>query len=189
VIARAGFLKAVAAAAVLPTATPAPQPSPSLAPWDMCSKNEALPYDRPLGLKLRVLDGPDFDLLKYRGKSVLLNVFATWCPPCNEEMPYLVEAAGDYADKGLVVIGIDDRESDEDVRAFRKKFHIPFPIAMDQSGWIVRALEVGTTRAETALPTSFFIDPNGYLYCDRIGSVSRQELRYRIERFVNAKPG
>jgi thiol-disulfide isomerase/thioredoxin len=101
-------------------ASPTPSASPSTNPRDECLKSQALPYDHPLGLTLRALDGPDFDLVKYRGKAVLLNIFATWCGPCNKEMPALVEAAQAYSNRGLQVVSIDSRESDDAVRAFRK---------------------------------------------------------------------
>jgi len=129
-----------------------------------------LPYDHPLGLKLRALDAPDFDLVKYRGKAVLLNIFATWCGPCNNEMPALVEAAPDDA-----------------VRAFRKKYGIATPIAMDQNGGFTRALEVGTdASAHVEYPVTLFIDPQGYLYCVREGDMDAAQLTYRIQHFLTA---
>jgi thiol-disulfide isomerase/thioredoxin len=164
--------------------SPAPSTSPTPFPWDMCAQSAALPYDHPLGLKMRVLDGPDLDLVSYRGKAVLLNIFATWCGPCNNEMPYVVEAATEFADRGLVVVGIDAREPDDTVRAFRKKYGITFPIAMDHNGGFVRALEAGRSSDTVAYPVSLFIDPSGYLYCVQNGAMSRYELRYRIDHFL-----
>jgi len=183
-----GSLLAASAAPPVPLLAPSPTPSPVVAapatPWDLCEDNHALPYDRPLALTMRVLDGPDFDLMKYRGRAVLLNVFATWCGPCNAEMPYFVEAANDYGAAGLSIVGIDAQESDDTVRAFRKKYDIPYPIAMDQRGGFVRVLEVGLSSGQVSYPVSFFIDPNGYLYCERTGGMRRTELRYRIEHFL-----
>lgn len=152
----------------------------------MCDDTGALPWDRPLGLKMRVLDGPDFDLTKYRGKAVMINVFATWCGPCNAEMPHIVEAASDFASRGFEVIGIDDREPDDTVRAFRKKFDIAFPIAMDPNGFLVHTLEEGNQRVDGMLPYTFFIAPNGYLYCMRRGRMGRDELRHRVTHFLDA---
>jgi thiol-disulfide isomerase/thioredoxin len=133
---------------------------------------------------MRVLDGPDFNLIKYRGQAVLLQIFATWCGPCNKEMPHTVMAAQEYAPRGLAVIGIDFGEEDNTVRAFRKRYGIPFPIAMDAKGTFVRALEIGNVDASVNFPVTLFIDPNGYLYCDVIGAMSSGELRYRIEHFL-----
>jgi thiol-disulfide isomerase/thioredoxin len=161
-------------------------PTASANKWDECEKSVALPYDRPLGLTMRVLDGPDFTLLRYRGQAVLLHIFATWCGPCNREMPHIVEAAADYAARGLAVIGIDSREKDDTVRAFRKRYAIAFPIAMDADGSFVQVLEAGRTNVPINYPVSLFIDPTGYLYCDEVGGMGRDQLRYRLERFLAA---
>ncbi|HZV77292.1 MAG TPA: TlpA disulfide reductase family protein [Candidatus Babeliales bacterium] len=188
---RLEFLSALAAAlaGAAPVPSPSPSPTTSSNPWDECTTSGALPYDRPIGLKMRVLDGPDFDLIKYRGQAVLLHIFATWCGPCNKEMPYVVEAAADYAPHGLAVIGIDSREQDNTVRAFRKRYGIAFPIAMDADGTFVQVLEVGMKHGTVNFPVTLFIDPDGYLYCDLVGGVSRGQLRYRIERFLTASAG
>ena len=172
-------------------APPSPSPSPSAStpanPWDECLESKALPYDRPLGLKLRALDGPDFDLMRYRGKAVLLNIFATWCGPCNKEMPALVAAAQTYASRGLQVVSIDAREPDDAVRAFRKKYGITTPIAMDQNGAFTRALEVGAqSPGQVEYPVTLFITPAGYLYCVRDGGMDAEQLTYRIEHFLTA---
>jgi len=166
--------------------TPSPGPSASPDPWDMCDDTGSLPWDRPLGLKMRALDGPDFDLVAYRGKAVMINVFATWCGPCNDEMPHVVEAARDFQSRGFEVVGVDDREPDNTVRAFRKQFGISFPIAMDPNGRVVQSLEVGRAYTAGALPYTFFIAPNGYLYCMRRGRMGRDELRYRVTHFLDA---
>lgn len=177
---RALFLKSAVA---LIGAAASPSPSPK--PWDMCLQSYALPYDRPLALKMRVLDGPDFDLLKYRGHPTLLHIFATWCEPCAVEMPHIVEIANTYADRGLQVVGIDFRESDNTVRAYRKRYGIPFPIAMDERGAFTEALENGKVSS-IGLPASLYITPDGYLYCYTQGTTKNPgpELTYRIEKFI-----
>jgi thiol-disulfide isomerase/thioredoxin len=167
-------------------AMPSPSPTTTPFPWDECDVNDALPYDRPLEFKMRTLDGPDFDLASYRGKALLLNIFATWCGPCYKEMPFVVEAASTYAARGFAVVGIDSEESDNAVRAFRKRFNITFPIAMDANGGFTRALEVGKSRADVLFPTSLFIDPGGYLWCMQQGGMGSDELNYRVERFLGA---
>lgn len=166
---------------------PSPLPSPTSDPWDQCYDNPALPYDRPLGIKMQALDAPDFDLLAYRGHPLLLNLFASWCGPCNEEMPQMVDLANDYFDRGLRVVGINYREPDDTVRAFRKKYKIPYPIAMDRNGRFTVAMQRGKTTGNIEFPTTLFISADGYLYCDVRDSMSRRELAYRVERFVKAK--
>lgn len=194
---RLDFLSALGASAVglvvpLPApstaAAASPSPTASSSPWDECLANEGLPYDRPLGLKMRVLDGPDFDLMKYRGKAVMINIFATWCPPCIAEMPYLVEASSDFGPKGLAMIALNVREEDNTVRKFRAKYAIDFPIAMDENGTFMNAIERGLTKdsLDSVLPVTLFIDPNGVLWCYRRGGMTRAEVRYRINHLLAA---
>lgn len=186
-LSRAAFTKA-ALSVFAAGASPSPLPSASASPkpWDSCKQNPTLPYDHPLELKMRVLDGPDFDLLHYRGHPTLLHIFATWCEPCAIEMPHIVELANTYASAGLQVIGIDFRESDNEVRAYRKKYAIPFPIAMDEDGGFTNALESGRSKLE--FPASLYISASGYLYCFTEGTTRNPgpELTYRIERFIKA---
>lgn len=185
---RAQFLAAIGSAAAS-TAIPSPTPSPAASqnPWELCDSKIGLPYDRPLLMKIRVLDGPEFDLAKYRGKPLMMNLFATWCGPYNMEMPSIVDAAEEYRDRGLEVVAVNDREEDNTVRAFRKKYSIDFPIAMDETGGLFYAIEHGQKfeAHNIVFPITMFIDPNGYLYCYVTGSMSREELRYRIEKFLS----
>lgn len=185
-LSRAGFTKAILsmlAAGAAPSVKPSASPSPN--PWDTCVQNAALPYDRPLELKMRVLDGPDFDLMKYRGRPTLLHIFATWCDACAIEMPHIVELANQYASQ-MAVVGIDFRESDNAVRGYRKTYAIPFPIAMDEDGRFTNALESGGTNIE--LPASLYISASGYLYCFTKGTTENPgpELSYRIKQFIKA---
>lgn len=188
-ITRSSFVLS-AGAALAAVASPSPKPSATPFPWDTCAQNPILPYDRPLGLRMRVLDGPDFDLVKYRGYGVIMNVFATWCEPCQWEMPALVAASSAYYDRGLRIIGINYAESDNTVRAFRKKYTIPFPIAMDENGGFTFNLEHGEKQIRTAFPVLLFISPSGYLYCYKEGSSQRPggEISYRIEKFLKDVP-
>lgn len=182
---RAAFTKTALSLLALAAPSPVPSPTASPDPWDTCVQNATLPYDRPLELKMRVLDGPDFDLMKYRGRPTLLHIFATWCEPCAIEMPHIVELANEYANQ-MAVVGIDFRESDNAVRGYRKKFAIPFPIAMDEDGRFTGTLESGGSNIE--LPASLYISASGYLYCFTKGTTDDPgpELTYRIKQFIKA---
>lgn len=179
-----GALSALAAA-VTPSPSPSTQPARPANPWDRCLQSDALPYDRPLELKMRVLDGPDFDLMQYRGNPTVLHMFATWCEPCAIEMPHIVQLASAYAARGLRVIGVDFAEADDTVRAYRKKYGITFPIAMDEQGGFTRALQ-GADSGRIELPASLYISAKGYLHCYTRGTTKHPgaELTYRIEKFL-----
>ncbi len=185
---RATFVQAALAVAASPTPSPTPIKITGN-PWNMCDKSAALPYDHPLDIKMQSLDGPDFHLMAYRGQAVLLNIFATWCGPCNHEQPAIVDLAARYAPQGLAVIGINDREEDNTVRAYRKKYSITYPIAMDRRGGFTRALQVGRRDdISESFPVSIFITPQGYLYCYLSGAMSHNELDYRIKKFLADAP-
>jgi thiol-disulfide isomerase/thioredoxin len=155
---------------------------------DQCDHNTALPYGKPLEIKMRVLDGPDFVLSKYDGHAVWINLFATWCEPCVKEQPFIVRAAKDRYDAGLRVIGINFRELDDAVRAYRAKYDISYPIAMDQSGGFTYALETGTTRETVHFPAHLFITPTGVLDCYVIGSMSDDEITHKLDAISASVP-
>jgi thiol-disulfide isomerase/thioredoxin len=104
---------------------------------------------------LQDLDGNVVSTAQWHGKVVLLNFWATWCPPCREEIPLLVDLAKKYKD-GLLIVGIslDDASADE-VRQFTNAFHVNYPIVM----WS-REL-VAEYGGVPALPTSFLINKEG----------------------------
>jgi thiol-disulfide isomerase/thioredoxin len=140
----------------------------------------ALPYDKTIGLKMRVLDGPDFDLVKYRGYVVWINVFATWCPPCNEEQPEIVRIAKRYYGRGLRVIAMDSQETDDAVRIYRKKYGIPYPIAMDVDGFFAQALQKGK-KPGVYFPAHLLITPQGYLSYFGVDEIDTDTITSRIE--------
>ena len=179
----AGFLMpALSRSALGAAATPAPKD------WDLCEHNWALPLDRPLGLVMHGLDGPDIDIVKLRGYGIVLNLFATWCPPCIEEASALEQAHKQYSERGIRLLGLDYKESDGTVRAFKKRYGITYPIAMDRDGAITTALLEGRSAGHTLFPTTLFISPDGYLYCQRVDAMSTAELSYRIKRFLDVLP-
>lgn len=187
-LSRVSFIKSAAAAfaaAASPSPTPLATPGAVPSAWEKCVHNPVLPYDHPLEIKMRVLDGPDFDLLQYRGSPTILHIFATWCEPCTYEMPYIVEMAKKYADRGLKIVGINDAEDDNTVRAYRKRFNIPFPIAMDQRGGFTVALE-SHDSFKWEIPVSLYFTPAGYLHCYTQGATqnAERELDFRISKFL-----
>jgi len=158
---------------------PSPLPSPSTSPGPAASKGAkahvhgpngitSLPEHRPIGWKMEVLDGPPFDLNAYRGKVVFINIFATWCGPCNKEQPGLVAFARAHPDD-TVVVGMDYTEIDDKVREYRKKFDIPYPIAMDRRGNILRGVYKG---GDMAFPMTIVFRPDGTLSCAWEGNAS-----------------
>jgi cytochrome c biogenesis protein CcmG, thiol:disulfide interchange protein DsbE len=105
-----------------------------------------------------VLPAPDaggVSLANYRGQVVLVNFWATWCPPCVEETPSLEKFASQLKDQGVTVIGVSVDESDSDLRKFIAAYHLSYPIARDPGGSL--ANRYGTFK----YPETYILDREG----------------------------
>lgn len=104
---------------------------------------------------LRDLRGNTVRLQDFRGKVVFLNFWATWCPPCRLEMPTMEELHKEFSDRGLVVLAVNFRESQDDVRSFVKQHGLTFTTLLDE-----QEMAFGLYRA-WSLPTTYLINKNG----------------------------
>jgi len=110
------------------------------------------------------LDGQHLQLSAYRGKIVLLDFWATWCAPCREETPHLVELQQKYGAQGLQVIGISMDDSPDPARAFYQQFHMNYPVVMGSA-------ETGELYGGVlGLPIAFLINRDGRVYSKHIGA-------------------
>jgi len=110
------------------------------------------------------LNGPELRLSSYRGKVVLLDFWATWCVPCREETPRLVELQQKYGDQGLQIIGVSMDDSPEPARAFYQQFHMNYPVVMGNAA--MGELYGGVL----GLPIAFLIGRDGRIYAKHIGA-------------------
>lgn len=125
------------------------------------------------------LDGTKFDLASRRGKVVLLNVWATWCGPCREEIPELQRIHDAYAPRGFEVVGVSVDESGvESVKQFVDEFDMRYPVAIDPQGNIANLFQT------SMLPTSVLVDRSGRIAWKRIGLITKndQELDAAIKK-------
>lgn len=105
----------------------------------------------------QTLDGPPVSLDDLRGQAVVLNLWATWCPPCRAEMPALERISARYAGDGLVILALNQGENPDTVRAFVEEHDLTFTIALDPREQIGRLYEL------QAYPTTFFIGRDGVI--------------------------
>lgn len=96
-------------------------------------------------------------LADYRGKTVILNFWATWCPPCREEMPSMQRAHESLSGDGIAVVAINVGEDADTIRSFLADNPVDFPLPMDLDSRVVQSYPV------MGLPTTFVIDPDGHL--------------------------
>jgi thiol-disulfide isomerase/thioredoxin len=125
-------------------------------------------------LNLTTLDGEPVALSDYLGKVVLVNLWATWCPPCREEMPALQAFYEKYQSKGFILIAIDQGETSQQVIPFVNEFGLTFPV------WLDVGNEAGRIFKTMNLPSSYVIDRNGQVRLMWIGGISKRNL----EKFV-----
>jgi peroxiredoxin len=117
------------------------------------------------------LQGNSISLSDFRGRVVVLNFWATWCPPCVEEMPSLRRFAGQMEPLGVTVLGVSVDHDPDDVKRFVADFQLNFPIARDSNQAV--ASRYGTWK----FPETYIIDPEGRIAEKLIGVVDWQDSR------------
>ena len=106
----------------------------------------------------------NLSLSELRGKVVFLNFWATWCPPCRDEMPSMESLYRRYKDEGLEIVAVNLRESREQVHAFMVDYGLSFPAVLD-------AGRVGAAYGVQAIPSSFIINREGQIVARLVGSI------------------
>lgn len=122
---------------------------------------------------LKTIEGKEIRLSDLKGKAVLINLWASWCPPCRFEMPGIQAAYESYKNRGLVVLGIDFTVQDnlQDVKVFIQELKLTFPILLDETGDVSAGL-----YGMRGLPTSYFIDTQGVIQRIQIGPMLPEKL-------------
>ena len=125
---------------------------------------------------LEALDGGKVSLSQYRGQVVLVNFWATWCPPCVREMPSLVRVYEQYKDQGFVVLGINTTYQDDraKVAQFVQDNGVRFPVLLEPDPVVTAGY------GSRLMPTSYLIDRNGKIVYTRVGQVDEQNLSERV---------
>ena len=123
---------------------------------------------------LKDLDGKTWTLKHLQGKVVLVNFWATWCPPCRKEMPDLEALYERFKDQGLVILSISDEEADK-VKPFIAERKIQYPILLD-GGKVHKLFEVD------GIPKSFVYDREGKLVAESIDMRTRLQFLEMLER-------
>ena len=128
---------------------------------------------------LPTLSGQQWTLSQHRGHVVLLNFWATWCPPCQAETPSLVKIAGDYQAKGLDLAGVSmDTNGLGNVQAFVSSYHVPYPILLPRPFSPL-------TNTVQAFPTTILIDRQGRVANAFEGALDEATLRPQLERLLS----
>lgn len=124
------------------------------------------------------INGHPQNLDAYKGKWVLVNFWATWCPPCLAEIPDLISLQTQYSKTRLVIVGVAmDYENAQQVTDFVKHMHINYPIVLGNDQI---AAQVGEVQG---LPTSYLFNPAGKIVAYQVGALSKSV----VENYINSK--
>jgi thiol-disulfide isomerase/thioredoxin len=131
-------------------------------------------------LALNDLEGRLHELSAYRGKTVVLNFWATWCEPCREEMPSLQRLGRRFADRGLVVLTVDVGEKPDKIRRFLDQAQISLPVLLDPDGRTARSWHA------VGYPASYVIGPDGSVRYHYVGALdwTGDKVKRSIERVL-----
>lgn len=125
-----------------------------------------------------LLGGGHFDLASAKGDIVVLNVWASWCPPCRSEAPALQTVFEEVAEEGVQFVGVNIRDNATDARAFEQEFGLTFPSVVDTTGSLLLAFR--DTLPPSAIPSTLVIDRDGRLAARVLDDVTETLLRELI---------
>jgi thiol-disulfide isomerase/thioredoxin len=116
---------------------------------------------------------------QYRGRVVLMNLWASWCPPCRAEMPDLQRLADAYDRRGIAIVGVNEGESPQRARAFAHSLGIRFPI------WVDGGQRYGRTYGALGLPTTVILDGRGVVVRGFDGALTFDQMKSAVAPLVH----
>lgn len=184
-----------------PSPTPAPKPTTAprpaataeiLLPTQMVETTPQVLYQSSVATQgqaapdftLKTADGKEIQLSDYTGHPILINFWATWCPPCEYEMPGIQAAYEKYKDQGLTVLSVNFTAEDKlnDVKNFVSKYQLTFPVLLDQSGDVTAKM-----YGMIGLPMSVFISRDGVIRRIEVGGLQEDRVDQYIQEILPEK--
>ncbi|MFS1515487.1 thiol-disulfide oxidoreductase ResA [Bacillus sp. SCS-151] len=126
--------------------------------------------------KLVTLEGDFVQLSELAGKGVFLNFWATYCPPCKKEMPFIENSYQYYKDTGVEVLAVDVGEPKLTVQSFVDQYNLTFPILLDKDEQVLNAYNIGP------IPVTFLIDKDGIVIDKIVGEMTQQDVDNYMKR-------
>lgn len=124
------------------------------------------------------LGGGEIALADYRGRPVVLNFWASWCPPCRAEAPDFQRVWQAYQSQGIVFLGVDVSDGEAAALAYVRDYGITYPSVVDTRN------DISTAYGATSLPTTVFINQDGLVVGKRVGPMSEGQLVARVEELL-----
>lgn len=131
---------------------------------------------------LELLNGGALNLSDLRGKVVLVDFWASWCPPCRQEAQTLAQVYQEYAGQPVEFVGVDIWDRREDALEYLNDYNVPYPNGIDEKGTIL--IDYGVT----GIPEKFLIDQNGVLRQKLVGPTDPETLRQALDELLASPP-
>ena len=125
--------------------------------------------------QLPTFDGKTVRLSDLRGQPVVINFWASWCVPCRDEQPTLVQLAGTYKSRGVTFLGINIQDTDRDAGIYAQQFGINYPLAYDRSG------AVYINYGVVGMPETYLVDKQGRIAQKIVGPVDPNQIVASLE--------
>jgi peroxiredoxin len=128
---------------------------------------------------LQTQNGKVIELSKLKGKVVLMNFWATWCPPCRAEIPDLIEVYNTYKSKGFEIVGIAlDEDGWSKVAPYIEEVKINYPVVLGSTKVVQQYGGI------EAIPTTFIVDKKGYIVASQVGLLSKELLEQKLKSLL-----
>ncbi|MDH7512324.1 MAG: TlpA disulfide reductase family protein [Clostridiales bacterium] len=155
----------------------------SAAPAGSSANGQGNPVMAP-DFELTDLSGKKIALADYKGKVLFLNFWATWCPPCREEIPDFIEAYKENKDKGLEILGVSlDTKSKDFVIAFVEKYKINYPVVLESKSKTQRLID--DYEPGQFIPTTIIIDKQGRVRHKQVGLMNKATLLKYFRQYAS----
>jgi thiol-disulfide isomerase/thioredoxin len=134
----------------------------------------------PLDLKVRDMNGAEVNLADFKGRPMLINFWATWCPPCLDEIPHFIELVDEYKDEGLVVLGISTDDTADQLRPFAGNMKMNYPVLVGlDSPAVERAF-----GAMWAIPVTIFVKKDGTVCKTHRGTQTKEFFEQHVKALL-----
>lgn len=120
------------------------------------------------------LEGNEVKLSDFRGQTVMINFWATWCPPCRDEMPLMEAAYREKADQGFVVLAVSMDDDHNEVTQFVRDHGLTFPVVLDEGRRVSLLYRV------RSIPTTFIVDKDGAIRDIQVGAMDRKLILKKL---------